>query len=327
MRRRDFIALLGCASTAWPLAAWAQQAKKIPRVGVIWHAANAEEEEVYLSVLAKAFSDLGYVDGKSIHLEHRFPAEQPDRFRAFAREFVESRMDAIIATTTLGAREAQQATSTIPIVFVLDPDPVGSGLVESLARPGGNLTGLSLMARDLSGKRLALLKELVPNLSRMAMMADPRDPYITRFSAGYEKAAKALGVTTQIFEVSTPDGIEQVFSAISRDGFDGVALAGSMLFSERARVGASALEHKMPTVTVIAEMVPHGLLLSYGQDVPDFFRRSAAYVDKILKGAKPADLPVEQPTQFKLVINSRTAKHLGLTIPQSLLVTATEVIE
>src|SRR5262249_43601491 len=150
------------------------------------------EEEVYLSVLTKAFSDLRYVDGKSIQLEHRFPAEQPDRFRAFAREFVESKVDAIIATTTLGAKEAQRATNTIPIVFVLDPDPVGSGLVESLARPGGNVTGFSLLARDLSGKRLELFKELVPNLSHIAMMVDPRDPYTSRFNAGYEKAAKAL---------------------------------------------------------------------------------------------------------------------------------------
>lgn len=327
MRRRDFIALFIGAATVWPIAASAQQAKKIPRIGVLWHAASAEEEDVYLTVLTKAFSDLGYVDGKSIQLEHRFPAEQPDRFRAFARELVGSNVDAITAVTALAAKETKQATNTIPIVFVAEPDPVGSGLVETLARPGGNATGLSLMAIDVSGKRLGLFKELVPNLSRLAIMLDPRDAAAPRVRGGYEKAAKALAVSTQTFEVTTPDGIEQAFSAISRYGFDGVALAGPLLFNERVRIGASALKYKMPTLSVVAEMVPHGVLLSYGQDFPDFFRRSAGYVDKILKGIKPADLPVEQPTHFKLVINSRIAKALGLTIPRSLLVAANEVIE
>ena len=327
MRRRDFIVLFGGTATVWPLSALAQQTKKVPRIGVLWHAANAEEEDVYLSVVTKAFTDLGYVDGKNIQLEHRFPAEQPDRFRAFARELVESKVDAIIAVTSLGAKEAKQATNTIPIVFVLDPDPVGSGLVESLAHPGGNATGLSLMSIDVSGKRLGLFKELVPNLSRMAIMVDPRDTPAPRIRAGYERAAKALAISTQTFEVTTPDGIEQAFSAISRDGFDGVSLGAPLLFNERVRLGASALKHRMPTLSLIAEMVPHGLLLSYGQDFPDFFRRSVGYVDKILKGTKPADLPVEQPTHFKLVINSRIAKALGLKIPQSLLATADEVIE
>jgi putative tryptophan/tyrosine transport system substrate-binding protein len=327
MRRRDFIVLFGGAATVWPLAAQAQQARRIPRIGVLWHAANAEEEDVYLSVVTKAFADLGYVDGKNIQLVHRFPAEQPDRFRAFARELVDSKVDAIIAVTGLGAREAKLATNTIPIIFTLEPDPVGSGLVESLARPGGNATGLSLMSIDVSGKRLGLFKELVPNLSRMAIMVDPRDPAAPRVRAAYEKAAKLLAISTQTFEVTTPDGIEQAFSAISRDGFDGVALAAPLLFNERVRIGAAALKHKVPTLSLIAEMVPHGLLLSYGQDFPDFFRRSVGYVDKILKGTRPADLPVEQPTHFKLVINSSIAKALGLTIPQSLLVTANEMIE
>jgi putative tryptophan/tyrosine transport system substrate-binding protein len=326
MKRRDFVAGLGAAAT-WPFAARAQQPKKIPHIGVLWHAANADEEDVYLSVLTKAFGDLGYVDGKSIQLEHRFPAEQPDRFRAFAQEFVESKVDAIIAVTGLGAKEAKQATNTIPVVFVADPDPVGSGLVESLARPGGNATGLSLMAIDVSGKRLGLFKELVPNLSRVAIMLDPRDSTAPRFRAAYEKAAKSLGISTQIVEVTTPDGIEQAFSAFAQGGVDGAVLAGPFLFNERVRIGISALAHKIPTLSGVAEMAPHGLLLSYGQDFPDFFRRAVGYADKILKGAKPADLPVEQPTRFRLVINLKTAKRLGLTIPPSLLITADEVID
>jgi putative ABC transport system substrate-binding protein len=326
MKRRDFVVGFSAAAT-WPFAARAQQPKKIPRIGVLWHAANADEEDVYLSVLTKAFGDLGYVDGKSIQLEHRFPDEQPDRFRAFAQEFVETKVDAIVAVTALGAKEAKQATNTIPVVFVADPDPVGSGLVESLAHPGGNATGLSLMALDVTGKRLGLFKELVPNLSRVAIMVDPRDSAAPRFRAAYEKAAKPLGISTQIVEVTTSDGIEQAFSAIAQDGLDGAALAGPMLLNQRVRVGVSALAHKIPTLSGVAEMVPHGLLLSYGQDFPDFFRRAVGYADKILKGAKPADLPVEQPTRFKLAINLKTAKGLGLTIPPSLLITADEVID
>ena len=326
MKRRDFVVGFSAAAT-WPFAARAQQPKKIPRIGVLWHAANADEEDVYLSVLTKAFGDLGYVDGKSIQLEHRFPDEQPDRFHAFAREFVETKVDAIVAVTALGAKEAKQATNTIPVIFVADPDPVGSGLVESLAHPGGNATGLSLMAIDVTGKRLGLFKELVPNLSRVAIMVDPRDSAAPRFRAAYEKAAKPLGISTQIVEVTTSDGIEQAFSAIAQDGLDGAALAGPMLLNQRVRVGVSALAHKIPTLSGVAEMVPHGLLLSYGQDFPDFFRRAVGYADKILKGAKPADLPVEQPTRFKLVINLKTAKRLGLTIPPTLLITADEVID
>jgi putative ABC transport system substrate-binding protein len=257
----------------------------------------------------------------------RFPDETPDRFRAIAREFVETKVDVIIAVTALGAKEAKQATNTIPVVFVVDPDPIGSGLVESLAHPGGNVTGLSLMAIDVSGKRLSFFKELVPNLSRVAIMVDPRDSTAPRFVAGYEKAARLLGLSTQPVEVATPDQIEQAFFAIARDGVDGVAIAGPLLFNQRVRVGAAALAHKIPSLSGVAEMVPHGLLLSYGQDFPDFFRRAVGYVDKILKGAKTTDLPVEQPTRFKLVINQKTAKGLGLIIPQSLLITADEVID
>jgi putative ABC transport system substrate-binding protein len=327
MRRREFVTLLAGSATGWPFIAHAQQSRKMPHIGVLWHAANADEEDVYLGVVTKAFADLGYVNGKNIQLEHRFPAEQPDRFRAFAREFAESKVDVILAVTALGAKEAKLATNTIPIVFVADPDPVASGLVESLARPGANVTGFSLMAIDMSGKRLGLFQELVPKLSRVAIMIDPRDPAAPRFRAGYEKAAKALGISTQTVEVTTVEGIEQAFSEVARDGLDGVAIAGPSLFNERVRIGASALKHKMPTLSGVAEMVPNGLLLSYGQDFPDFFRRAVGYVDRILKGTKPADLPVEQPTRFKLVINSKIANALGLKIPQSLIISADEVVE
>jgi putative ABC transport system substrate-binding protein len=327
MKRRDFITLLGGAAVAYPLAIQAQQPKKVRRIGVLWHAGSPQEEDVYLRVLTKAFNDLGYVEGKNLELEHRFPAEQPERFRTLARELVESKVDVIVAVTALGAVMLKQATSTIPIVFVLAPDPVGTQLVESLAHPGGNATGLSLMVPDLSGKHLALLKEAIPNLARVAFLFDPREPIASRGRAAYLKAAKDLGLSFSPVEVTSPEAIEQAFSEIARDGFDGAIVAGALMFNERVRVGSSALAYRMPTLSIVGEMVPHGLLMSYGQDFPDYFRKAVGYVDKILKGANPGDLPVEQPTRFKLVINLKTAKALGLTIPPSLLVTADEVID
>ena len=327
MRRRQFITLLGGAAAAWPLAARAQQSSnKIPLVGVLWHAGSAEEEEVYLSVLVKAFDDLGYVEGKNIHLDHRFPAENPDRFRALAQELVDEKPDVIIAVTNFGALEVKRATSTIPIVVSVASDAVGMGLVESLARPGGNVTGLSLMAIDLSGKRLELLKEAVPSLLRVALLVDFSTPKEQTIKL-HQTAAQALGISLWPVEISTPDDIELVFAKIAEDHADGIVRGpGSALFNWRAQIGAAALKHRLPAMTYIAEEVPHGFLMSYGQDTPDFFRRTAVYVDKILKGAKPADLPVEQPTKFKLVLNLKTAKALGLTIPQTLIVSADEVI-
>ncbi len=327
--RRQFISTLGGAAAAWPLTARAQQSpKKVPVVGVLWHAGSAEEEDVYLSVLSKAFSDLGYIEGKNIQLEHRFPAEQPDRFRTLARELVERKVDAIISVTTLGAVELKKLTSTIPIVFVLVGDPVGFGLVESLARPGGNATGLSLMTNDLSGKRLELLKAAVPNLSRVAYLVDRTDPFKERTIKANQTAADQLGISLWAAEIAAADDIEPVFAKIAQERADGVAWGGGgLLFIERARMGAAAMTHRLPTLVAVAEEVPYGVLMSYGQDLPDFFRRAAAYVDKILKGAKPADFPVEQPTKLKLVLNLRTAKALGLTVPNTLLVSADEVME
>ncbi len=327
--RRQFLSALGGVAAAWPLAVHAQQSPgKIPVVGVLWHAGSAEEEDVYLSVLRKAFNDLGYIEGKNIHLEHRYPAENPDRFRTLARELVESKPDAIIAVTSLGAAELKKLTSTIPIVFVLVPDPVGFGFVKSLARPGGNTTGLSLMTIDLSGKRLGLFKEAVPNLSRVAILVDSADPFRERAIKAYQAAGETLGFSLWPTELTMPDDVEPVFSKIAQDRADGVVFVGGGLqFVLRARIGAMALAHRLPVMAPVAEVVPYGLLMSYGQDFPDYFRRAPSYVDKILKGAKPADLPVEQPTKFKLVLNLKTAKALGLTFPQTLVVSADEVIE
>jgi putative tryptophan/tyrosine transport system substrate-binding protein len=328
MRRRTFVSLLAGAAAARTLPALAQQSSnKILVVGVLWHAANAEEEDVYLSVLVKAFNDLGYVEGKNIHLEHRFPAENPDRFLTMAQELVDLKPDVIIAVTAIGAVDVQKFTSTIPIVFVFVPDPIGLGLVEGLAHPGGNATGLSLIGVDLTGQ-LVLLKRAVPNLSRVALVTDAANPAKERIIAGNEKAAQDLGISLWPAEISEPADVEPVFAKMVTDRADGFALTlGPLLFNLRARIGASALAHRLPAICFVGEEVPYGLLMSYGPDFPDFFRRAVAYTDKILKGAKPADLPVEQPTRFKLVLNLKTAKALALTIPQTLIVNADEVIE
>ena len=327
MKRRHFITLIGGAAAAWPFAARAQQSSnRIPVVGVLWHAGSAEEEDVYLSVLVKAFNDLGYIEGKNIHLDHRFPAENPDRFQTLAQELVNEKPDVIIAVTTLGAIDLKKLTSTIPIVFATVGDPVGAGLVESLAHPGGNATGPSLMTVDLSGKRLELLKEVIPNLSRVALLVDPTNPSTGGSTKAHQAAAQALGLSLWPVEIRTSDEVEPAFAKIVQDRADGVALGiGSALFNLRSQIGAAALSHKLPALGHIAETVPYGLLLSYGQDFPDFFRRAVAYTDKILKGAKPADLPVEQPTKFKLVLNLKTANALDIGFPQSLILSADEM--
>jgi putative tryptophan/tyrosine transport system substrate-binding protein len=301
MKRRRFITLIGGAAAAWPLAARAQQSpsKNIPTVGVLWHAGSAEEEEVYLSVLVKAFNDLGYVEGKNIHLDQRFPAENPDRFRTLAQELVAEKPDVIIAVTVLGAVDLKKLTDTIPIVFVLLADPIGFGLVKSLSQPGGNATGPSLMTIDLSGKRLELLKEAVPHLSRVAVLSDPSDPFRDRMAKAYQASGERLGISVWPVEIEAPDDIEPALVKIVQDSADGVVFgAGGLLIAQRSRIGASALAHKLPVISHIAEEVSAGLLMSYGQDIPDFFRRAVAYTDKILKGAKPGDLPVEQPSWF-----------------------------
>ena len=229
--------------------------------------------------------------------------------------------------TGFGAAEAKRATSTIPIVVTVAYDAVGMGLVESLGRPGGNVTGLSLMAVDLSGKRLELLKEAVPSLSRVALLVDFSTPNKEQTIKLHQTAAQALGISLWPVEILAPEDVEPAFAKIAQDGADGIVRGpGSALFNWRARVGASALNHRLPVMTYVAEEVPYGHLMSYGQDLPDFFRRAAGYTDKILRGTKPADLPVEQPTKLKLVLNLKTASALGLTFPQSLILSADEMI-
>jgi putative tryptophan/tyrosine transport system substrate-binding protein len=331
MKRRQFITLIGGAAAAWSLAARAQQSSnKTPVVGVLWHAGSAEEEEVYLSVVVKAFNDLGYVEGKNIHLDHRFPAENPELFRKLGQELVDAHPAVLIAITTIGAVTLKRLTSSIPIVFVFVTDPLGFGLVDSLARPGGNATGPSLMAVDLSGKRLELLKQVVPGLSRVALLTDLKtDATRERTIKANQAAAETLGITLWPVGIAGAEDVEPVFAKIAQDHADGVVrgTSGGLFFSLRARIGAAAIAHKLPLITYDANEMPYGPLLSYGPDFSDQAHRAVAYVDKILKGAHPADLPVEQPTRLKLVLSEKTAKALNLTFPQSLILSADEIIE
>ena len=327
MKRRDFFMLLGAVAT-WPLGARAQQdttGARVPKIGILW-AVGTSEGSPSKTVLVEALADLGYVDGKTARLVQRFPGTTSDVSR-FARELVDGKVDIIVAVSSAGASEAKLITSSVPIVVVYSADPIGMGHVTSLARPGGNVTGLSLMGGDLIAKRLALLKEAVPMMSRVTLLFDPAMNYKPELSA-QQDAANALGLQLRPISTPAPDAIDQAFAELSRDGTDGVTVATQpMMTQESARIAAAALTHGIATVGYHPGMARDGLLLSYGQDFAEYLRKAAPYVDKILKGAKPADLPVEQPTVLKLAINLKTARALGLTIPTALLVTADEVIE
>jgi putative tryptophan/tyrosine transport system substrate-binding protein len=328
MRRRELIALFGGAAV-WPFGARAQQRRKIPRVGVLWHAANAEEEAIYLSALRKGFNDLGYVDGQTIALEHRFPNEEPDRFAGLAAELVALKVDVLMAITPLGALAAQRATTTIPIVFILVPDPVERKLVDSLARPGGNITGLTQIAIDLSAKRLELLKEAFPRTTRVALLLNANDQLGTRrYISESQTAATALGLDVQPMELRSVGDIEPVFDKIVEARLEVVTAAPDGLFFQgRKLIAQSAITRHLPLMVFNRETLLAGGLMSYGPDLPAIFRRAAAYVDKILKGEKPSDLPVEQPTKFEFLINLRTAKALDLEMSPMLLSRADDVIE
>jgi putative ABC transport system substrate-binding protein len=329
MRRRAFgVAVV--LSTTWPITARAQQIaqrSRMVKIGILWHADRADEiVQIYGDALTKSLNGLGYVEGKTVQFIQRFSAE-PVQLREFAKELVEQAPDVIVAASEFGAVALKQATTTIPIVVVTAPNPVRTGLVGSLAHPGGNITGLSLMVDDITGKRLGFFKEAVPTLRRVALLADPKGSNFASDLSSNSDSAKALGIDLHLVEISSPDAIEQTFSAIAKDGFDGAVIVGILALLERARIGASALSVKVPTISYGAECVPYGLLMSYGIDFADLFRRAAGYADKILKGAKPADLPIERPTRFKLAINLKVAKALGLTMPPLLLAAADEVIE
>jgi putative ABC transport system substrate-binding protein len=310
-----------------PLAAGAQQPKKVPRIGVLW-----PYSPTVASPFAEAFRQglhgLGYVEGQNIALEQRWAEGRFDRLPSLAAELVRLNVDVIVTASTPAVQAAQQATRMIPIVMTVVSDPVESDFVASLARPGGNVTGLSLMHPELSGKRLQLLKEVVPKVSRVAVLSDPSNPITPPLLRETEAAARALGVQLQLVEARGPTEFDSGFSAMTRGRAGAlVVLPNSIFQNERRRIAALAAKSRVPAIYAWREAVDAGGLMAYGANLPDIFRRAATYVDKILKGAKPADLPVEQPTRFELVINLKTAKALGLTIPQSVLIRADQVIQ
>jgi putative ABC transport system substrate-binding protein len=328
MRRREFISVLGSAAV-WPLGVAAQQGGKVPRVGVLWHAGSAEEEAEYIAALQQGLVSLGYIDGKTVMLEHRFPNEQPERFESLAAELVSLRVDVLVAVTGPAALAAQRAMKTIPIVFIVVPDPVGTKMVSSLARPGGNITGLTNIALELSAKRLALFKEAFPLMKRVALLVNANDPQGTnRYLDETRTAAAALGLDVQPVEVRSIADFEQACDRIVEGNMEGLVMGPDGLFYQgRERIAQAALKRRLPLMMFSRETLQAGALMSYGPDVGVIFRRAAAYVDKIVKGEKPADLPVEQPTRFQFLINLKTARALGLDIAPMLLTRADEVIE
>ncbi len=328
MQRREFITLLSGASV-WPLSAHAQQRGRVPRVGVLWHAGSAEEEAIYLGALQQGLVGLGYIDGRTIKLEHRFPNEQPERFVSLAAELVGLRVDVLVAVTRLGAAAAQRATTTIPIVFILVADPIGTKLVSSLARPGGNITGLTNIAVELSAKRLALFKEALPRVTRVALLVNAADPQgMQRFIDEAKTAATSLGLDVQPVEVRSIDEFEQALDRVVEGRLEGVlTVLDGLFYQGRSLIAQLAITRRLPLMVNSRETLQAGGLMSYGADIPAIFRRAAAYVDKLLKGEKAADLPVEQPTKFEFLINLKTAKALGLEISSMMLSRADEVIE
>ena len=312
-----------------PFAGEAQQAAKVARIGYL--TLNLAASPHMPEAFRQGLRDLGYIEGRNVVIEIRSAEGKLERLPALAAELVALRVDVILAAGTPHALAAKQATRTIPIVFAAATDPVMDGLVTSLARPGGNVTGLSSLGSELVAKRLELLKQAVPGVSRVAVLWHPGalgERTEKDMLKEAEVAARALGVRLQFVEARGPADFDRAFSDMTRARVDALTLLTSTMFlSERRRLVALAAKHRLPAVYPWREVVDAGGLMSYGPDFADLFRRAATYVDKILKGAKPADLPVEQPTKFELVINLKTAKALGLTIPQSLLRQADQVIE
>jgi putative tryptophan/tyrosine transport system substrate-binding protein len=323
MKRRKFIGLFGAATAVSPLGARAQQGRKVYKIGFL----SAGSPDSGNSIVGEAYRELGYV-GKNLTFESRYAEDRLDRLPKFAAELVSLKVDVITAAGTLAPLAAKRATSTIPIVMMAAGDPVGSGLVASLAHPGGNVTGTSLMAPDLGGKRLQLLKELLPELPRVAVLWNAANPYSALVFKETAGAAQTLGVELQSLEIREPADIDAALEAAMGQHADAlITVEDPLTIDLRKKIAEYAVHHRLPTISGLRVFADSGTFMTYGADLADILRRSVVYVDKILKGAKPADLPVEQPTKFELVINLKTAKSLGLTIPPLLLARADEVIE
>jgi putative ABC transport system substrate-binding protein len=327
IRRRKFLAtLLGGAAAAWPLSARAQQARKTHTIGLLSPATSVFTPNS--AVLVNTLRELGWIEGQNIAIERRYAENRLERLPELAAELVHLNVEVIVAIGTLGPLAAKRATSTIPIVMTAAGDPLASGLVASLARPGGNVTGSSLMVPDIAGKRLELLKELLPRLTRVAVLWNAANPYPALVFKEAQAAGRTLAIEVQSLDVRGPDDFDGAFEKARRHRPDALLdVEDPLTNSLHKRIIGFAAAEQLPSLHGVGEEVEAGGLISYGASIPDLFRRAAGYVDKILKGAKPPDLPVEQPTKFELVINAKTAKALGLEVPPMLLARADKVIE
>ena len=323
MRRREFIALLGGAAAAWPVAGRAQQAKKTPRIGVLWPNPPAT-----FDFMRQGLKDFGYVEGQNINFEFRWAEGRLDQLPELAAELVRLQVDVIVTLAPQATLAAKGATQTIPIVFVAMGDPLASGVVASLARPGANLTGTTRMISEMSAKHAELLKEAVPSLAKLAVLWNPTNSSHRPALQAADAAARSLSLQVHPLEVRSPAELDSIFAAIVRERADGVLfIADPIFFIQLKRMVDLVASNRLPAICNFTEFPKLGGLMGYAPSLPDEFRHAASHIDKILKGAKPADLPVEQPTRFQLVINLKTAKALGITMPPQLLARADEVIE
>jgi putative ABC transport system substrate-binding protein len=329
MRRREFITLLGGAAATWPLAAHAQQGEQVRRIGVLLpFSANDPQSKARLTAFLQGLQQLGWTDGRNLRIEVRSFAGNPDDNRRNAVELVALAPDVIFASGSAAVGPLLQATQSIPIVLAIVPDPVGAGFVDSLARPGGNVTGFTSFEYGIGAKWLELLKQIAPGVTRAAVIRDPAITAGTGYFGAIQSVAPSVGVEIIPVNVRNAGEIERAVAAFARSSNGGLIVTGSGLaVVHRDLIITLAARHKLPAIYYERYFVAAGGLMSYGPDFVDQFRRAAGYVDRILKGEKPADLPVQAPTKYELVINLKTAKALGLTIPQSLLATADEVIE
>ena len=325
-RRRVCFVLVALALLVAPLAA-AQPPAKVPRIGYLGSGSPSAGAPL-LEAFRQGLRELGYVEGQNLFIDYRWGEGRPERFPALAGELINLRVGVIVTASNPAVTALQQATRTIPIVVAILGDPVGSGFVASLARPGGNITGFSIQAEDLAGKWVELFREAVPKVTRVAVLAVSQTPSHRTFWTEIQGAAKALKVTPRRQEVAGPDEIERAFASFTKGRAEGlIVLPHAITIERRTQIVGLAAKNRLPGMYPNSLFVEAGGLMSYGTSFSDLFRRAATYVDKILKGAKPADLPVQQPTRFELVINMRTAKALGLTFPQSILIRADQVIQ
>ena len=337
MRRRDFIKVIGSGAVAWPLAARAQRSstgaytpsgRRRPKIGFLWHAENAEQEAPYFGAFREGLSAMGYVDGSSIEIIDTFAGEKLERYEQNADALTKVPVDIIVANSRPATLAAQKITKDIPTIFILIPDPVGTKLVQRLAHPGGNITGLTHVSSELAGKRLELIKEATGR-SRIALLANTNDPAnVQLFSGLYRAAASNLDITLEVIEAATPADLPGAFEVIEKKGIVAAnTINDPMYWNERRTIAKLAVEKQIAVMGHTAEMTRAGMLLSYAPNYPLMYQRIAFYIDKILRGEKPAEIPVEQPTKFELVINLKTAKALGIAVPKILLTAANEVIE